>query len=41
MVERKKQQQSIQKVKKNDKCFQYTITVALNYQQTNNHPEKI
>ena len=24
-----------------DKCFQYTLTVALNYEQTKNHPERI
>ena len=24
-----------------DKCFQYAVTVALNYQKINNHPEKI
>ena len=30
------------KSKKNgDKCFQYAVTVALNYQNINNHPEKV
>ena len=24
-----------------EKCFQYAVTVALNYQKTNNHPEEI
>ena len=24
-----------------DKCFQYALTVALNYEQTNNRPERI
>ena len=24
-----------------DKCFQYAVTVSLNYQKVNNHPEKI
>ena len=27
--------------KKDDKCSQYAITVALNYQNINNHPERI
>ena len=31
----------IPKNKENDKCFQYAITAALNYQQINNHPERI
>ena len=25
----------------NDKCFQYALTVALNYEQIKNHPERI
>ena len=29
------------KNEKDDKCFQYAIPVALNYQQINNHPEEI
>ena len=29
------------KNKKDDKCFQYAITIALDYQQINNHPEEI
>ena len=29
------------KNKKDDKCFQYAITAALNYQQINNHPKNI
>ena len=29
------------KNKKDDKCFQYAITVALYYQQINNHPKQI
>ena len=29
------------KNKKDDKCFQYAITAALNYQQIDNHPEDI
>ena len=29
------------KNKKDDKCFQYAITVALDYQQIDNHPEEI
>ena len=29
------------KNKKDDKCFQYAIAVALNHQQINNHPEEI
>ena len=24
-----------------DKCFQYALTVALNYEQIKNHPERI
>ena len=27
--------------KTDNKCFQYAITVALNYEKINNHPEKI
>ena len=27
--------------KKDDKCFQYSITVALNHQNIENHPERI
>ena len=27
--------------KKDDKCFQYAVTVALNHQNIENHPEKI
>ena len=26
---------------KDNKCFQYSITVTLNYQNTENHPERI
>ena len=26
---------------KDDKCFQYALTVALNYEQIKHHPEKI
>ena len=26
---------------KDDKCFQYTLTVALNYEQIKDHPERI
>ena len=38
----KKQKATINpKNKKDDKYFQYAITVALNYQQINNHPERI
>ena len=29
------------KNKKDDKCFQYAITVTLNYKQIDNHPEQI
>ena len=29
------------KNKKGDKCFQYTVTVALNYQQINNYQQEI
>ena len=25
----------------NDNCFQYAITVALNHQNINNHPERV
>ena len=33
---------SNKKSKKNgDKCFQYAVTVALNYQNINNHPEEV
>ena len=27
--------------KKDSNCFQYAVTVALNHQKINNHPEKI
>ena len=27
--------------KKDDRCFRYTVTVALNYEQTGDHPERI
>ena len=27
--------------KKGDRCFQYAVTVALNYEQTGDHPERI
>ena len=38
----KKQKKTINAKNKNDdKCFQYAITVTLNYQQINNHPEEI
>ena len=26
---------------KDDKCFRYALTVALNYEQSKNHPERI
>ena len=29
------------KDKKDNKCFQYSITVALNHQNNENHPERI
>ena len=33
---------TINPINKNDnKCFQYSITVALNHQKINNHPERI
>ena len=39
MVEK---QNSNNKSKNNiDKCFQYAVTVALNYKQMENHPERI
>ena len=37
-----KNKKAIMNPKNNDdKCFQYTLTVALNYEQTKNHPERI
>ena len=27
--------------KKDDRCFQYAVTVALNYEQIRDHPERI
>ena len=29
------------KNKKDDRCFQYAVTVALNYEQIKDHPERI
>ena len=26
---------------KDDKCFQYTVTVTLNYEEVESHPERI
>ena len=40
MVEKQKKATINPKNKKDDKCFQYAITAALNYQQIDNHSEK-
>ena len=38
----KSKKNTISPQNKNDnKCFQYTTTVALNYEKINNHPERI
>ena len=40
-MDKKKKKTINLKNKKDGNCFQYTIAVALNYQQINNHPEEI
>ena len=35
------QKATINSKNNDEKCFQYAVTVALNYQKINNHPEEI
>ena len=37
----KKKKRLINRKNKDDKCFQYAVTVALNYEETESHPERV
>ena len=41
MDKEQKKQQQIPSIKKDNKCFQYTVTVALNHEKIGGHPERI
>ena len=37
----KKEKTNINKKNTDDKCFQYVVTVALNYEEIESHPERV
>ena len=36
-----KKEKNINKKNTDDKCFQYVVTVALNYEEIESHPERV
>ena len=37
----KKKKATINPKNTDDKCFQYVVTIALNYEETESHPERV
>ena len=40
-LDQKEKKATLNPKNKDDKCFQYTVTAALNYWETQSHPERV